>query len=61
MCFGHPVGQFANSQRVGNDHVADLLNLRLLVLAPAGLFPLAILTALRGGGRARVHEKKEVK
>ena len=39
--FRHPVGQLADGQRVGHDHVADLLDLRLLVLAHAGLFPLA--------------------
>ena len=38
--FRHPVGHLADGQRVGNNHVADLLDLWLLVLAHAGLFPL---------------------
>ena len=38
--FRHPVGKLANGQRIGNNHVTDLLDLWLLVLAHAGLFPL---------------------
>ena len=38
---GHPVGEFADGQGVGDDHIANLLDLRLLVFAHPCLFPLA--------------------